>query len=131
MSDGRAPNDGRLARALGSLVRADLGLPRGDRVVIAVAGESGSGKSVTATALAGELATAGIVSILLHQDDYFLLPPRTNHEHRVQDLRNVGPHEVNLALLQSHVDAFRAKVDGVEGPTVDYPANRFLTKRHD
>lgn len=131
MSDIAAPHDDRLARALGSLVRAELGLPRADRVVIAIAGESGSGKSVTATTLAGELDATGIVTIVLHQDDYFLLPPRTNHEHRVHDLRNVGPHEVNLALMQSHVDAFRTNVDGVEGPAVDYPANRFLTKRHD
>ena len=93
MSDIAAPNDDRLARALGSLVRTELGLPRADRVVIAIAGESGSGKSVTATTLAGELDATGIVTIVLHQDDYFLLPPRTNHEHRVHDLRNVGPHE--------------------------------------
>jgi uridine kinase len=119
------------ARGLAALVISDFGLPRPDRFVIAIAGESGSGKSVTATGLSHELASAGIPTAVLHQDDYFVLPPRTNHEHRVLDLGNVGPHEVNLALLQSHVDAFRAGHDRVEGPVVDYPANRFVTKHHD
>ena len=132
MSDpGSPPNVTALARSLASLVIGDLRLPRTDRIVIAIAGESGSGKSVTATGLAHELASAGIPAAVLHQDDYFLLPPRTNHEHRVLDLANVGPHEVNLPLLQSNVDAFRAELDGVECPAVDYPGNRFVTRRHD
>lgn len=124
-----APNA--VARTLSTLVMRACRLPRHERTVIAVAGESGSGKSVTATGLAHELTSAGIPSGVLHQDDYFLLPPRTNHEHRVKDLGNVGPHEVNLALLQSHVDAFRSARDGVEGPEVDYPSNRFVTTRRD
>ena len=128
---GVAPNAATVARALSALVMRECRLPRRERTVIAVAGESGSGKSVTATALARELASGGIRTHVLHQDDYFLLPPRTNHEHRVSDLANVGPHEVNLALLQSHVGAFLAGRDGVEGPAVDYPANRFVTTRHD
>jgi uridine kinase len=128
---GSAPNVSALARALVARAIDELELPRSGRIVIAVAGESGSGKSVTAIALSQQLTSAGIPATVLHQDDYFLLPPRTNHEHRVLDLGNVGPHEVNLALLQSHVDAFRAERDGVEGPAVDYPANRFATQRHD
>jgi uridine kinase len=68
---------------------------------------------------------------VLHQDDYFHRPPRTNHEHRLRDLRRVGPHEVNLQLLASHVAAFRGARDGVTGPRVDYPANRFVTRRLD
>jgi uridine kinase len=44
---------------------------------------------------------------VLHQDDYFVRPPRTNHAHRVRDLRAVGPHEVDLARLAAHVAAFR------------------------
>jgi len=125
------PNANRLARSLASMVIDRLRLPREGRVVIAVAGESGSGKSTTATSLGRELSTSGIPTGLIHQDDYFLRPPRTNHEYRLLDLRHVGPHEVNLELLQSHVDAFLAGRDGVEGPAVDYPANRFVTRRLD
>ena len=125
------PNANRLARSLASMVIDRLRLPRDARVVIAVAGESGSGKSTTASSLGRELSTRGVSAGLIHQDDYFLRPPRTNHEYRLLDLRHVGPHEVNLELLQSHVDAFLAGRDGVEGPAVDYPANRFVTRHLD
>jgi uridine kinase len=125
------PNADRLARSLASMVIDRLRLPREGRVVIAVAGESGSGKSTTASSLGRELSTRGVSTGLIHQDDYFLRPPRTNHEYRLLDLRHVGPHEVNLELLQSHVDAFLAGRDGVEGPAVDYPANRFVTRHLD
>jgi len=125
------PNADRLATLLGSMVRSRLGLPANRRVVVAVAGESGSGKSTTAVGLARALTDVGIPTGIIHQDDYFVRPPRTNHEYRLLDLRHVGPHEVNLDLLQSHVDAFLAGWDGVEAPAVDYPANRFVTQRFD
>ena len=125
------PNAERLARSLAAMVIDHLRLPREAKVVIAVAGESGSGKSTTASSLGRELSTRGVSTGLIHQDDYFLRPPRTNHEYRLLDLRHVGPHEVNLELLQSHVDAFLAGRDGVEGPAVDYPANRFVTRHLD
>jgi len=124
-------NADRLVTSLASMVIEHLRLPRDARVVIAVAGESGSGKSTTATSLGHELSTDGIATGLIHQDDYFFRPPRTNHEYRVLDLRHVGPHEVNLELMQSHVDAFLDGRDGVEGPAVDYPANRFVTRHLD
>jgi uridine kinase len=122
------PNADALARSLASMLVQRLPLPRDARVAIAVAGESGSGKSTTAASLGRELSASGIPTGLIHQDDYFLRPPRTNHDYRLLDLRHVGPHEVNLELMQSHVDAFLAGRDGVEGPAVDYPANRFVTR---
>ena len=86
---------------------------------------------MTATNLARELEAAGLAACVLHQDNYFKLPPRTNHEQRCLDLANVGPHEVDLALLHSHIVAFRARRDGVVAPRVDYPSNAFLTQRLD
>ena len=100
------PDADRLATSLASMVAGTLRLPRDRRVVIAVAGESGSGKSTTATRLGRALSNAGVRAGLIHQDDYFLRPPRTNHEYRLLDLAHVGPHEVNLDLLQTHLDAF-------------------------
>jgi uridine kinase len=120
-----------LARALADLLAADVGVGGGRRAVVGVAGESGSGKSVTAAALARELARRGVPTAVLHQDDYFVRPPRANHAHRERDLANVGPHEVDLALVAEHVAAFRAGRDGVTAPLVDYPNDRFLTQRHD
>jgi uridine kinase len=104
---------------------------RGARTVIGVAGESGSGKSVTAICLARDLEAEGRATLVLHQDDYFHLPPRTNHEHRMRDLSRVGPQEVQLELLAGHVAAFRSRQANVDGPVVDYPNNRFLTQRLD
>jgi uridine kinase len=98
----------------------------GDRgVVIGIAGESGSGKSVTSKGLERELVASGVGVCVLHQDDYFRLPPRVNHEHRCASLANVGPHEVQLALMQSHIAAFRERRDRVSAPCVDYAADAF------
>ncbi|MBC7894136.1 MAG: hypothetical protein H7066_01925 [Cytophagaceae bacterium] len=96
------------------------------RTVIGIAGESGSGKSVTSTGLARTLDASGWPTVVLHLDNYFVRPPRTNHEHRLLDLANVGPHEVDLARLEGDVAAFRAGAAGVRAPVVDYPGNRFV-----
>jgi uridine kinase len=126
------PSDaGALAGALASLLVADFGLATRGRTVIGIAGESGSGKSVTATALAAALDAVGFRAGLIHQDDYFVRPPRTNHEHRLRDLGSVGPQEVDLALVAAHVAAFRGARDDVPAPRVDYPGNQFLTHRLD
>lgn len=120
-----------LARALADLLRRDFDVPRAARTVVGIAGESGSGKSVTATNLARELTARGAAAAVLHQDDYFHRPPRANHAARVADLGAVGPHEVNLALLAEHLAAFRAGAPAIDGPLVDYAHDRFVTRRHD
>ncbi len=102
-----------------------------NRRVVGLAGESGSGKSVTADSLAKAFTASGVRAVVLNQDNYFVLPPRTNHEHRLESLAHVGSHEVNLALLAQHIDAFRAGAADVLGPLVDYPGNRFVTQRFD
>ena len=124
------PEYAELARSLVDLL-LERALGARDRCVIGVAGESGSGKSVTATSLARELGARGYAAVVLHQDDYFVLPPRANHAAREHDINRVGPLEVNLAHLQSHVAAFREARDGIDGPAVDYAADRFDTVRVD
>ena len=119
------------ARSLQQRLAADFALGNGRRVVVAIAGESGSGKSITATSLAQVLETDGIGTVVLHQDDYFLRPPRANHDYRCADLQRVGPHEVNLELLAAHVVAFRASLNGVDGPLADHPSDSFLVRRLD
>lgn len=119
-----------LARALAREI-VQRGLTARARTVVGVAGESGSGKSVTAASLARVLDAVGHSARVLHQDDYFFLPPHANHRARERDLGHVGRGEVNLALMQAHVAAFHAGADGVEAPAVDYAADRFDTRRVD
>jgi len=101
------------------------------RLIIGVAGESGSGKSVTAANLASACNAAGHRAVVINQDNYFVLPPRTNHEHRCESMANVGPHEVDLDRLAEHVAAFRVGTREVVAPRVDYPNNRFVTQQYD
>lgn len=102
----------------------------GRRLVIGVAGESGSGKSTAAAQLASVLNDRGLPTAFINQDNYFIRPPRTNHEFRVQDLSSVGPHEVQLSLIAEHIGAFR-RGDTVAAPAVNYPENRFDTVTRD
>ena len=118
----------RLAQELLALLSVRWESHARQRRVVGVAGESGSGKSVTAEELGRACNGVGLTALILNQDNYFFLPPRTNHEHRVESLENVGPHEVNLALLSSHIAAFRARSHAVVAPLVDYPGNRFITQ---
>lgn len=103
----------------------------GRRLVIGVAGESGSGKSTAAAQLAAALNARGVPTAFINQDNYFIRPPRTNHEFRLKDLGAVGPHEVRLALIDEHITAFHEGKRDVRAPLVNYPANRFDEETRD
>jgi uridine kinase len=94
------------------------------RYIITVAGESGSGKSETGRAIADELAKYGIKSVILGQDDYFILPPKSNNLKRREDPEWLGPHvEVNLkGMEQNLVDAIQGKNE-ITKPLIDYDSN--------
>ena len=97
---------------------------KGGRFLVTVAGESGSGKSETAAALADQLLQLGVASVVLGQDDYFVLPPKSNDERRRADPEWLGPHaEVRFDLLQANVDAARAGASEIEKPVIDYDRN--------
>jgi len=97
---------------------------KGSRYTITVAGESGSGKSETGKAIADELEKEGIKSVLLGQDDYFVLPPKSNDEKRREDSEWLGPHvEVRMDLMdQNLMDAITGKTEIVK-PLIDYHEN--------
>lgn len=95
-----------------------------NKIIITIGGESGSGKSVLATALNILLANRKISSYLLQQDDFFKLPPRSNHENHLKDIhKNVGPQEVHLDKLQKIIDEFKNNVPLITKPTVNYELN--------
>lgn len=114
-------------RAAGEAIAALLASrirDKGGRRAITVAGESGSGKSETAKAIAESLEALGIGSLILQQDDYFVYPPKTNDKTRRADIGWVGPKEVRLDLMQAHVAAFKQDAPVLEKPLVDYAADR-------
>ncbi len=94
------------------------------RYTISVAGESGSGKSETAQAMAEQLQNYKIKSVILGQDDYFHIPPKSNDAKRREDPEWLGPHiEVDLDTLENNL---KDAVDGVEQivkPIVNYQNN--------
>lgn len=94
------------------------------RYIITVSGESGSGKSEMAKALSNALGGEGISCTVIGQDDYFILPPKSNDKKRREDVAWLGPHvEVNMDLLNQHI------LDAVKGekiitkPLVNYSEN--------
>jgi uridine kinase len=66
----------------------------------------------------------GIQSVVLGQDDYFVLPPKLNDAARRSDPEWLGPHiEVKLDLLdQNLASAIRGDRE-ITKPLVDYDAN--------
>ncbi|HSN94534.1 MAG TPA: hypothetical protein VLR89_05680 [Anaerolineaceae bacterium] len=95
------------------------------RFVITVAGESGSGKSETGLAIAKELEKLGIKSVLLGQDDYFFLPPKSNTAKRRADPNWLGPHiEVNFAILEQNLIDAQSGAIAITKPQVDYDADK-------
>jgi len=91
---------------------------------VSIGGESGSGKSELAVALAEVLERHGIDSLIIQQDDYFVYPPRTNDAKRREDISHVGVSEVRLALLDDHIQAIRNGAETVEKPLVVYQDDR-------
>jgi uridine kinase len=102
------------------------------RVSISIAGESGSGKSTLASALKDVCKENGLNAFIFHMDDYFHLPPTSNHNQRLEDINFVGPQEVNLDLLQKHINAVvMDEVYTLEKPLVHYKENEIRSERID
>jgi len=93
---------------------------------ISVAGESGSGKSETATAIAEVLERSGIHCIILQQDDYFVYPPRSNDKARREDINWVGPQEVKLDLMDENLAAFKQGEKQLHKPLVIYKDDKVV-----
>lgn len=95
------------------------------RLCIAVGGESGCGKTSLAHALHVDIEKKlGLKGYLFHADDYFVLPPKDNHNQRLQDISKVGVEEVDLNLLDTHIRAFLSSEEtAIEKPLVNYNEN--------
>jgi uridine kinase len=108
-----------IVERFGSAIEAAPG-----RYTMTVAGESGSGKSETAQAIADVLTERGIGAAIYQQDDYFVHPPKSNDRTRRDDINWVGSNEVRLDLLDEHMQAALDGADEVRKPLVIYEEDR-------
>lgn len=95
---------------------------------ITISGESGCGKSTLAIALKEVFSQSGVSSFIIHMDDYFHLPPTSNHLQRLKDINHVGPQEVDLKLLQKHIDMIKDGADEIIKPLIHYKENEKRTE---
>jgi len=95
-----------------------------DRIVITIAGESGSGKSEIASVLYDILSKNNMKSTIFQQDDYFIYPPKTNAEMRRKDIKHVGMSEVHLALLDQNLKHIVEGKGEIVKPLVIFDADR-------
>jgi uridine kinase len=102
-----------------------------DHFTITVAGESGAGKSELAFEIARLLTETGTKSEILQQDDYFVFPPKTNHEMRRRNLEQVGPYEVKLDFLDSNLRSFKRAESPIYKPLVIFEEDRITTEELD
>ena len=94
-------------------------------VTVSIAGESGSGKSETADCLAAALGEEGRACLILCQDDYFRLPPKSNYLQRKADMSWVGLGEVRLDLMEAHVFALKDHPEKpLSKPLVEFDEDR-------
>jgi len=96
---------------------------------ISISGESGSGKSEIAKVLMESLVARGNKVLVLGQDDYFKLPPHSNHQHRNKDISWVGPREVKLDLMHNHTQKlFSNNGEMVVKPLVHFAQDKIGTE---
>ncbi|WP_146943763.1 uridine kinase family protein [Chryseobacterium hagamense] len=119
------------ARDIIALLKKRFPLKGKTKLAIGIAGESGSGKSVTAFALQKVLEGQEVKSLVLQMDDYFKLPPGTNHKNRLKSLENVGIHEVDLEKLAQNIKDLKNGVAEIEKPLVNYSENSIGTEIFD
>jgi uridine kinase len=98
------------------------------KLTLTVAGESGAGKSELAHEIHRLLNERGIPAGLLQQDDYFVFPPKTNHDMRRRNLEQVGLYEVKLDFLDSNLRSFKRGESPIYKPLVIYDEDRITTE---
>ncbi len=101
------------------------------RITVSIAGESGAGKSELAVETARLLEEQGFRAAILQQDDYFVFPPKTNHEMRRRNVEQVSEYEVKLDFLDSNLRSFKRGENPIYKPLVIFNEDRITTEEMD
>ena len=120
----------RAAAQIVKLIKDEI-LNKNGKYMISVAGESGSGKSETAAAIAQELEKYEIKSYIFAQDDYFVHPPHTNALTRKKDIGWVGTNEVKIDLLDNHLNQIKTGNYTITKPLVIFKDDRITEETVD
>jgi uridine kinase len=95
------------------------------RLTLSVGGESGSGKSEIAVALKDALEERGFATGILQADDYFIYMSKVCDAMRRKAIELVGPMEVKLDFMDSHLRAFKEGAVDLYKPVAVYRESRF------
>lgn len=101
------------------------------KYVISVAGESGAGKSEVAASISEVLSENNIGSFIFQQDDYFVYPPKTNANKRIEDIAWVGMNEVKLDLIEKEISQVLAGESKIIKPLVIFDEDKIETEEID
>lgn len=108
------------------------------KFVVAISGESGSGKSELSHCIARELKTEGIRAKILHSDNYYKIHPLERTSWRLQNgIDKVGLNEIDWETIEKNIADFKSDrksdmpcidivVDQVDLLTVDFSQNDLL-----
>jgi uridine kinase len=91
-----------------------LGEFRSGKVVIAIGGESGAGKSELAHVVARRLKDRGELAKILHIDNYYRVRPQERMVWRKEHgIESVGLSEIDWDLLDWHITGFRGSKEAI------------------
>ncbi len=92
----------------GAQIVARINEVESDKVVVAIGGESGSGKSELAHVVARTLKDQGRLTKILHIDNYYTVRPQDREAWRKEHgNESIGLGEIDWDLLDQHLDDFR------------------------
>lgn len=92
----------------------------GEKIILAISGESGSGKSEVAHLVAQGLKKLQTPAKVLHVDNYYQIAPRDRKTWRLEHgLESIGPEEYDWRLINQHMADFRNDKGQVTMPCVD------------
>lgn len=98
-----------------------LGLNLNQIHAISISGESGCGKTTLSLSLKNELEKLGFNVVILHQDDYFKLPPKQNHQARINNFDHIGLQEVRSDLIEQHINNIKKQdISFIKIPQMDW-----------